>query len=115
MATKESDLQKLILDWLNINRYCAWRNYVGAVIRKNGIFSPNPAKGIPDILGILKNGSGRMFAIEVKSAKGRISPAQSDWIIRMNQYGAGAFVARDLETVIRKLRDMEEIYGHLSN
>lgn len=102
-GNKESKLQKLILDWLFVNRYYAWRNYVGAVIRLEGAFSPNPAKGMPDIMGLMKN--GRLFAIEVKKGQTSLTPTQKQRIIDLNAHGALAFVARDLETVIRTLKD----------
>ncbi len=102
-GNKESKLQKLILDWLFVNRYYAWRNYVGAVIRLEGAFSPNPAKGMPDIMGLLKD--GRLFAIEVKVGTTALSLAQKQRIADLNAHGGLAFVARDLEDVIRNLKD----------
>ena len=104
---KESAIQKLILDWLEVNRFFHWRNYVGAVIRgsrENLRFGKNPAKGMPDIMGLMKDGSGRLFAIEVKTAEGRVAPHQKEKIAELIKGGAVAFVARDLETVIEKLK-----------
>ncbi len=108
MGPKESEIQRLILDWLAARQYYAWRNYVGAVIRKDAIFSKNPAKGMPDIMGLFKDGSGRLFAIEVKADRGRVSPEQKERIKALNAGGAVAFVAKSLEDVIRMLA-MEEL------
>lgn len=103
---KESNIQRVILDWLSWNGFCHWRNYVGAVIHGIGSktrFGKNPAKGMPDIMGLMKDGSGRLFAIEVKTETGRVAPHQKEKIAELNENGAVAFVARDLETVIEKL------------
>ena len=106
MANKESKLQKLILDWLFVNKYYAWRNYVGAVIRRDGAFSPNPAKGMPDIMGLMNDGTGRLFAIEVKVGKTSPSISQRARIADLTAHGAVAFIARDLDTVIKMLKEM---------
>lgn len=103
---KESAIQKLILDWLAANQFCHWRNYVGAIIRgnrENLRFGKNPAKGMPDIMGLMKDGTGRLFAIEVKTPKGTLQPHQKQKIAELNENGAVAFVARDLDTVIERL------------
>ncbi len=105
---KEAGIQKLILDWLTCQKYYAWRNYVGAVIRKDNSFGKNPARGMPDIMGLLKNGSGRLFAIEVKTATGKVSPHQKDRLTALNENGAVAFVARDLDTVIKILKEIDK-------
>lgn len=107
MGNKESQLQKLILDWLWANRYYAWRNYVGAVIRGEGRFGPNPAKGMPDIMGLMKDNSGRLFAIEVKTARGSTSISQKARLSDLVTHGAVAFVARDLKTVIDTLGGLQ--------
>ena len=107
MGNKESGLQKLILDWLAVKKYYVWRNYVGAIIRKDQSFGKNPAKGMPDIMGILKTCPGRLFAIEVKTKTGRIYPHQKERIAELNANGALAFVARDLETVIKVFAEVD--------
>lgn len=101
-TNKEGKLQKLILDWLWANKYYAWRNYVGPVIRGEKRFSHNPAAGMPDIMGLLKV-SGRLFAIEVKVGRNTLSSLQKMKLAELQTHGAVAFVARDLETVIQTL------------
>lgn len=107
MGSKESPIQKLILQWLQVNKYLCWRNYVGPVIHRDGHFSKNPSAGLPDIMGVLKDGSGKLFAIEVKSKTGRVSPHQTERINALLNEGALAFVARDLETVIKAFKSLE--------
>jgi hypothetical protein len=86
----EREIETLILQWLNLNGCKAWKNdSVGIwdptrkVYRKrNGPFNQ---KGTSDILGILPG--GRMLAIEVKSAKGTLSPEQRYFIDEINKRG----------------------------
>jgi hypothetical protein len=56
--------------------------------------------GVSDIIGCYK---GRMIAIELKAPHGIVSPAQQQFIDRINEAGGLAFVAKDLDTVIDKL------------
>ena len=53
-----------------------------------------------DILGVIE---GRFLAIEVKSAKGVVSPEQRVFLARINQEGGIAFVARNVDQVAREL------------
>lgn len=108
-SIKESTIQRSILQWLQINKYYTWRNYLGPVIHRTGQMSPNPARGLPDIMGIFKDGSGRLFAIEVKAMKGKLQPHQKERIDGLNAAGCLAFVAHDLDTVISTLRKAEDV------
>ena len=56
--------------------------------------------GVPDVIGIWQ---GRMLGIEIKTAVGRVSPAQQAFIDRINREGGVAFVARGVEDVVRGL------------
>jgi Holliday junction resolvase len=56
--------------------------------------------GIPDIIGIW---NGRMLAIEVKTAKGKLSDKQESKIREINRAGGLAFVARSIDDVIDAL------------
>lgn len=55
------------------------------------------ARGMPDLIGILPD--GRFLAIEVKTAKGKVSDEQFKVIDEINQAGGLAFVARSLDDV----------------
>lgn len=61
----------------------------------------NTARGMSDIMGILKG--GRMFAIEVKSEKGRIHDHQQEFLDQINASGGLAFVARSVDDVLNAL------------
>lgn len=100
LHAKESEIQKGILDYLRMNRIMAWRNNSGA-IKVGDRFIRMGQKGMPDIIGVLQG--GRMLAIEVKTAIGRVSPEQEEMLLRLKNAGALAFVARSLDDVISNL------------
>ena len=60
--------------------------------------------GVSDIIGCHQ---GRMIAIELKAPKGTVSPAQKEFIDRINEAGGLAFVARTLDEVIEGLELQE--------
>lgn len=69
----------------------------GVFRRKNSQFQK---KGVSDILGIFR---GRPLAIEVKSAKGKTSDDQREFLLNFELQGGIAFVARSVEDVAREL------------
>ncbi len=102
----ETDIQLLILDWLNRNRIFCWRNNtMGVYDPKTGTYrkgSKFSLTGVSDILGILPN--GRFLAIEVKSKTGKVSNEQHAFINKINKTNGLAFVARSLDEVIENLK-----------
>jgi hypothetical protein len=62
---------------------------------------PMGEKGISDIIGCMKG--GRMIAIELKSPKGEATPAQLEFIDRVNAAGGIGLVARTIDEVIEGL------------
>jgi hypothetical protein len=61
----------------------------------------NTAKGMADIMGILKD--GRTLAIEVKSPTGLVKPHQYEFLEAIRNAGGMAFVARSVDDVINQL------------
>ena len=59
------------------------------------------APGVADIVGIYDG--GRLLAIEVKTSRGRLSPAQERFLQNVRDRGGLGFVARGVEDVIREL------------
>ena len=57
--------------------------------------------GCPDVLGQLKD--GRLLGVEVKSRTGRLRPEQSVFLDRIRGAGGVAFIARDLQDVVKAL------------
>ena len=105
MSTLEKGIENSILKFLmKIGVFC-WKN------QSVGIYDPikrtfrranNQAhiKGVSDILGIIE---GKFLAIEVKSAKGQVTPEQRSFLARINNEGGIAFVARNVDQVAREL------------
>jgi hypothetical protein len=63
--------------------------------------------GCPDVLGQLND--GRLLGVEVKAAKGRVSPEQAIFLERIRAAGGVAFVARDCRDVFVNLKLQEGI------
>jgi penicillin-binding protein-related factor A (putative recombinase) len=106
LTPSERDIERAILTWLSYQPECkVWKNKSTgtydpvrkAFRRSNDKFSQ---KGTSDILGIWQ---GRMLCIEVKSAKGRLSPEQRQFLHEMSSLGAFCMVARSLQDVVDAL------------
>lgn len=111
MAFKETekDIENSILDFLKRVPDCkAWKN------QSVGIFDPtrqafrsrtkHQIKGVSDILGIYKK---RMICFEVKSARGRLTAEQDEFIKEMNSLGALARCVRSIDDVILALQEID--------
>ena len=88
--TAEALLTRSVRSLLNAAQIFHWKVWQGL----------GSAPGVSDIIGIHK---GRMIAIELKAPKGNVSPAQQNFIDRINEAGGLAFVARTIDEVIEKL------------
>jgi penicillin-binding protein-related factor A (putative recombinase) len=103
----EKEIENEILMFLNLLPGCkAWKNQsVGIFDPVKGIYRKNrsrwTAKGTSDILGIYK---GKMLCLEVKSASGRASPEQKQFIEEMNELGA-------IAGIVRSWQDAERLLG----
>lgn len=102
---KESDIQKVILQWLTLqpNTFAFRVQSTGVPIGVTGKFRKNHNKGIADIQ-IVKNGKSGAF--EVKSEKGRIEPHQREWLEKFAKAGGAAFVVRSLEDAIESYNEI---------
>jgi hypothetical protein len=97
---KESELLSFALTCLKQSGLVYWRVANGPVLHSLGtrqIRKKSPIKGFPDLAGVLP--SGRFFAIEIKTDKGRLSPEQVDWITKLNHSGAIAVVLRSKDEI----------------
>lgn len=88
--TPEAILTRSVRSLLNSVQIFHWKVWQGM----------GSVPGVPDILGVHK---GRLIAIELKAPKGTVSPAQQEFIDRINEAGGLAFVARTLDDVIEGL------------
>lgn len=99
---KETQLQKIILDYLRMSGYLAIKfRSVGIYNKKTGKYIPMPVTGVSDILFWGKKQSG---AIEVKMKGNKPTVKQLEFIEQMQSKGHTAFVAYNLETVQNKLK-----------
>jgi hypothetical protein len=97
-----------------------WRNetsgaYVGKVIHKAAqqvtltnarLVRFGLCTGSSDLIGIAP--SGRFLAVEIKTAKGRASAEQSNFIERVRQAGGVAGIVRSPEDAIKLLEEAGE-------
>lgn len=102
-APSEADTQKAILKFLRVHPAVGFAiriNSGGAVETHNGVeryITYNSQRGMSDIFGVMKG--GRAFFIEVKSATGRLTQHQNDFIMMALNSGALAGVARSIDDV----------------
>ncbi len=79
---------------------------VRAILQQLGIFhwkvhqGLGSTPGIPDICGIWQ---GKFLAIEIKTAKGKLSPQQERKIAEITAHGGLAFVVRSIDDLIEAL------------
>lgn len=104
----EAELLKAIMALLKRHPKVAkvWRQNSGVAQYQYGSKTSyvrfNSAKGMSDIMGILK--TGRTLAIEVKNRTRKVDPHQQQFLDDINAGGGLAFVARSLDDVIDKLK-----------
>ena|SRR3990167_6765979 len=97
----EHELQKLILEYLNLKGHFAWRNNTGAMVAEykgKKRFWRAGLKGSSDILGIAKK-DGKLIAIECKGKDGHPTREQKDFLYEIERRGGHACVAWDLKDV----------------
>jgi len=113
---KEGDTVTAILQFLALHHIPAWHMRTGAT-KIGGRFIRFGAVGMADIIGMLPRhamlrfrplpvreiAEGVFLAIEVKSAKGIVTPAQQSFLDQINAAGGRAFVARSVDDVAREL------------
>lgn len=94
----ERDITRSIRDYLTIRKVFHWKVFQ----------SLGSTPGISDILGILPcqcacgRKYGQMLAIEVKTATGKLSEAQENFLRNAEEAGAVAIVARGVTDLIER-------------
>lgn len=99
----ESDVQKLILNWLKLRRYFHWRANTGGMSgahKGKAWFVRFGRAGQPDIF-VVRN--GLLIGIEVKGVKGVQSTKQLEFQTELIRAGGQYILARNLEDVIREM------------
>jgi penicillin-binding protein-related factor A (putative recombinase) len=84
--------------------FCTKIDNVGIYDAKKGIYRSRQnnfkLKGVSDIIGIF---NGKFLAIEVKSAKGKLSEHQIEFLLNVESHGGIAIIARSVEDVEQAL------------
>jgi len=99
----EHDIQKQILDWLQLKHVFAWRNNTGAMAgshKGKRWFVRFGKKGSPDIFAVK---DGQIFGIEVKKFGETLSDDQKSWGWEFRLAGGVYIVAYELSDVTRVL------------
>lgn len=91
----EKAIQKEILDWLATTDLLHWRQNAGILFVGKRMVRLGEA-GLPDIIVIVPP-NGRFLGLEVKSATGRLRPAQAAFYDRLKASGGMYTVVRTLD------------------
>ncbi len=101
---KESEIQRVILDWLALKGIWAWRVNNIPVPNPNGGFRRfSGIRGHPDIAGVLQG--GRALYAEVKRPGGKLSSSQEEFLDRAASLGAVACVVTSVEELEADLKE----------
>ena len=106
----EKTIQKEILAWLKGAGYLHWRQNSGNIFMPGRMVRLGYA-GLPDIIVILPP-TGRVVGLEVKSAVGKMRPAQVEFAAQLVKAGGEYAVVRsvaDAENVLRVAINHQEM------
>lgn len=104
MMTRERNIQHAIREALGLHPdVVLWRNNVGEAVYPDGArVRYGLAEGSADLVGICRmpDGTGRFFALEVKSTRGQATPEQLRWMRLVRMGGGFAAVVRSPEEAL---------------
>ena len=102
--TEEHAIQNAIR--IALSEYATvFRANVGSGVTYDGRhFDTGLPKGFSDLFGF-RHSDGRIFFIEVKTPKGRVSEAQKNFITQMRSCGAIAGVARSVDDALKIIQE----------
>lgn len=103
MKLREADILRTILDYLRVHRIFHFRLNTGAM-KIDKRYVTFGKVGAPDIFVVHR---GQCLGIEVKGPKGKQSQAQWEFAERLTVAGGLYVVARCIEDVDAKLRQIE--------
>lgn len=103
----EKDIQKVLCEWLELNKFFFWRsNNIPVFGMNNGgkrTFRSLPKytpRGLPDLICIVK---GKFIAIEVKRPGAKLRPEQADFGVRCVENGGIYWCITDLADLRSKI------------
>ena len=99
----ESVIKKEIMDLLLVHPRVAivWQTDAPTTLSRKFKANRYHPKGIPDIIGVLKD--GKSLLIEVKTEKGKVREEQETLLEAASQAGALAFICRSREECLEVL------------
>jgi hypothetical protein len=102
-VASERHIQHAVREAIGSLNGCAFfRNNVGAADTEDRHIRYGLAEGSSDLVGLvlMDSGAGRFCALEVKTASGRVSPAQKQWGELVRRYGGFYAVVRSVEEAV---------------
>lgn len=108
----ETLFQKNVKAWLDGRGLFWWRMAVGGITHRGGrVRAKNRLRGVPDLMGVLtRRDPGRLWALELKTSRGRLSPEQEAWLTRLRNAGCAVAVVSqlgELEVFFRALGEIQ--------
>lgn len=94
----EKDIQKDIIEYLEIKQIFHWRNNSGAYKTEHGSFIRFGSPGSPDIFAIQ---DGHTYGLEVKNEKGKLSDLQEAWKQGFEKAGCTYHIVRSLDDIVK--------------
>lgn len=94
----EFEIRDQIVSFLEKKGIMCWKDPKPAF--KPGKRAFKKSNGVPDILGILNDGT--FLGIEVKTPEGRVRPEQTEFMENAITKGAMCFIARSVDDVIKR-------------
>jgi hypothetical protein len=95
---KEKDIQKNILEYLEIKRIFHYRNNTGSFVSPTGGYYSFGATGSPDIICVI---NGIYTGLEVKRPKGKQSENQKIFQDNLEKAGGKYYLVYSLDDVIK--------------
>jgi len=104
LKQKESDIVKLLLQYLELMGFLAFRINAGMIFIESKAVKLAP-KGVSDIIAIDKR-NGKFIAIEAKTPERikKLSTAQRNFLSQVRMSGGTAFVACSIDDVKKNLK-----------
>ena len=97
----EKEIQKAVLQYLELKRLCYWRNNTGAMVAEykgKKRFVQFGKKGSADIF-VVKNGN--IFGLEIKTLSGKQSEWQEVWQKEFQNAGGIYILCRSIDDVMK--------------
>ena len=111
LKLSEKQIQRHILDWLELKQIFHWRNNTGSYVAEHKgkqRYIRYGDVGSPDIfaiirMSIIQGEYGQIYGIEVKSSTGKQRDSQKEWQTRFEQAGGVYILAYSLDDVMEVL------------